>query len=160
MFFIFSFRFELSDTLNIVRLIAPDTIVFIVSLVCVLGSRKVRVHVPSTHARHHQDASAVEEILPLFVALMLLLGGIIEPNVISAIYFLIFLFLGTFWAWHHSIKFKKNRGFFCFKIGLTVYSGLHVILLYLYQLEFFQSVLAPTSLYARYVEVINFRSFY
>eukprot|EP00794_Sanderia_malayensis_P018687 gene18687-20574_t len=146
-------KFELSDSLNIVRLLAPDVIVFIVSLVCVLGSRKVKVHHPTTHSRHHHhalsDTSAVEEILPLFVALMLLLGGIIQPNVISAIYFLVFLFLGTFWAWHYAVRFKRNKAFFCLKIGLTLYSALHVILLYLYQLEFFQTVLPPSSLYAR-----------
>ena len=139
--------------MNIFRLLAPDVIVFMVSLVCVIGSRKVRVHASCTHSHlhHHQDASAVEDILPLFVALMLLLGGIIQPNIISALYFLLFLFLGTFWAWHRSGRFKKNKGFFCLKIFLTVYSALHVILLYLYQLEFFQVALPPSNLYARLV---------
>ena len=137
--------------MNVIRLLAPDVFVFIVSLVCVIGSRKVRVHATSSHSRSHRDSdgAAVEDVLPVFVALMLLLGGIVQPNVISSVYFLVFLFLGTFWACHRSIRFKKNKAFFCLKVLLTVYSATHVVLLYLYQIEFFQSQLASSSLYAR-----------
>ena len=127
-------------------------LVFLVSLTCVIGSRKVHAHARSSHSRSHRadDSSGVEEVLPVFVALMLLLGGVAQPNVISSVYFITFLFLGTFWACHRSVRFKRNRAFYCLKIFLTVYSAVHVILLYLYQFEFFQSQLSASSLYARY----------
>ena len=148
---LFFSRFRRTDTANIVRLLAPDLLVFIISLACVIGSRKVHLHVRSSHGRSHhdRDGSPVEDVLPVFVALMLLLGGIVQPNVISSVYFLSFLFLGTLWACHRSIRFKKNKALFCLKVFLTVYAGLHVILLYLYQFEFFQELLPASTLYAR-----------
>lgn len=147
-----NYRFTNTSIANIIRLVAPDVLVFMVSLACVIGSRKVYVHVRSHSRPHHvDDSSTVEDVLPVFVALMLLLGGIVQPNVISSIYFLTFLFLGTFWACHRSVRFKRNKAFFCLKMLLTLYSALHVTLLYLYQFEFFQSRLSDSSLYARWV---------
>ena len=150
-------RFSSTSTANIIRLLAPDVLVFIVSLACVIGSRKVHVHHSHSRGSHRhthgtEDSSGVEDALPVFVALMLLLGGIVQPNVISSVYFLTFLFLGTFWACHRSVRFKRNKAFFCLKIFLTVYSAMHVILLYLYQFEFFQSQLLASSFYARYIK--------
>ena len=92
---------------------------------------------------HQCQLTPIEEVVPIFVALAMLLGGIMQPNVFSSVYFLTFLLLGICWAFHLNDHIQKSSWYIFIRIVLTVYTGLHVILLYLYQFPFFQNVLQP-----------------
>ena len=87
--------------------------------------------------------------MPYFLAVMLLVGGIMLPSLASAIYFIMFLILGTVWACHKAVRLRRKRAFASVRFALMVYSGFHVITLYLYQFQFFQSSLPPDNLLAR-----------
>ena len=68
------------------------------------------------------------------------------PSLLSAPYFLLFLFLFTKWAFSSQIK----RSQIVIKVGLLVYLALHLVACYLYQLDVVQARLSrPGELYAR-----------
>ena len=87
--------------------------------------------------------------MPYFIAFMLLAGGIMLPSLASAIYFVMFLILGTMWACHKAVRLRRKRAFAFVALALMVYSGVHVLTLYMYQFQFFQKGLPPESLLAR-----------
>ena len=75
------------------------------------------------------------------------------PSLSSAIYFIIFLILGTMWACHKAFRLRRKKAFAYLRFTLMVYSGVHVVTLYMYQFQFFQTSLPPESLLARYSTV-------
>lgn len=159
MHYLNSFRFDNCAVKDIIRLLAPDVIVFICSLIAVLSARHLTVPMEpyssdlmqATSEPITTSTSRFEYILPIFGALLLLLAGIIQPNLLSSIYFIFFLVFGICWAFHLLDHIKRHSSFFFLKILLTVYTGLHVLVLYMFQFPFFQKVLDPTTFLARYV---------
>ena len=87
--------------------------------------------------------------MPYFIAFMLLAGGIMLPSLASAIYFVMFLILGTMWACHKAVRLQRKRAFAFVVLALMVYSAVHFLTFYMYQFQFFQKVLPPESLLAR-----------
>ena len=69
------------------------------------------------------------------------------PSVFSSLYFLSFIFIATVW----SLYGRLGRKFACFRILLLIYSGAHLLVLHLYQFQFFQEVLDPETFIARWV---------
>ena len=103
--------------------------------------------------RIRQQTSVLLNLLGhIFTALLLALAGIALPSLLSATYFLSFLVIATWWGCYRSLG---NR-FAVFRIVLLVYSALHLVLLYLYQFQFFQEALDPANFYARYVKIFLF----
>ena len=152
--FLFFFRFDGVPALDIFRIIAPDVVVIAASITCVIccrsliSSSPLHQHTPQ-HIRASPDSSTWDNIMPYFIAVMLLVGGIMLPSLASAIYFIMFLILGTMWACHKAIRLRRKKAFAYIRFALMVYSGIHVITFYLYQFQFFQSSLPPDSLLAR-----------
>ena len=66
-------------------------------------------------------------------------------QVLSSVYFLVFLVLCVMWACYQSLG---NR-FSHFRILLLLYTGAHILTLYLYQFQFFQDALPRDDLVAR-----------
>lgn len=95
------------------------------------------------------EPTTTDNIMPYVMAAMLLAAGIIQPSVISVIYFLTFLGLGTVWACHKAVRLRHRKAFACIRLILMVYSGIHVMVLYLYQSQIFQDVLPPHNLITR-----------
>lgn len=95
------------------------------------------------------DSTTWDNVMPYFIAVMLLAGGIMLPSLASAIYFVMFLILGTMWACHKAVRLQRKRAFAYVRFALTVYSGVHVLTFYVYQFQFFQKALPPESLLAR-----------
>ena len=130
--------------------------VIAISITCVIccrsliSSSPLHQHTPQ-HIRASPDSSTWDNIMPYFIAVMLLVGGIMLPSLASAIYFIMFLILGTMWACHKAIRLRRKKAFAYIRFALMVYSGIHVITFYLYQFQFFQSSLPPDSLLARWV---------
>jgi hypothetical protein len=58
------------------------------------------------------------------------------------IYFLTLTFL-----WSLSIKF--DRKYILFRALLVIYTGIHLLIYYLYQFEFFQNIFQPLSLWSK-----------
>ena len=159
----FSYRFDGVKVIDAIRLLAPDVVIFATSLITLLSTRNTHAAIddqfddidgisPSTAINtHSNEFHHVEDVLPVFVALMLLLAGVTQPNLLSSIYFLTFLVLGICWAFHFSSHIHKSYTYFCLKVLLLIYSGMHIILLYLYQMSFMQNLVHPQELLPRFV---------
>lgn len=153
-FFYQSCRFDGVSALDICRIIVPDVAVIAVSITCVVCCRglvtasPLRPETPH-HFRMCPDSTTWDNVMPYFIAFMLLAGGIMLPSLASAIYFVMFLILGTMWACHKAVRLRRKRAFAFVGLALMVYSGVHVLTFYMYQFQFFQQVLPPESLLAR-----------
>jgi hypothetical protein len=79
------------------------------------------------------------------VILFLALSGIALPCVLSTTYFVLFIGVST-WV---SCCRGLGRRFAVVRIIMMVYSALHLVLIYLYQFQFFQAILPPNTLVAR-----------
>ncbi|XP_076830673.1 piezo-type mechanosensitive ion channel component 1 [Brachyhypopomus gauderio] len=82
----------------------------------------------------------------LLVVTLLGLAGITLPSAFSAVYFLLFIAVCTWWACHLPIS---HLGFSALCVMVGVFTAGHLVCLYLYQSVLVQSVLAPSSLWAR-----------
>ncbi|CAG07119.1 unnamed protein product [Tetraodon nigroviridis] len=95
-----------------------------------------------------QVASKVKEIIgnlittagQVVVTILLGLTGIMLPSLTSAVYFFIFLFLCTWWSLCRTFD---TLLFSCMCVLMAIFSAGHIIVLYLYQFQFFQESISP-----------------
>lgn len=92
--------------------------------------------------------------------MLLCAAAILEPSLISSVYFLYFLFLGTWFAF--SCNF--GMGYHYFRIFISSFVVVHFALLFLYQFLIIRPVLPPDNINARFViiyifSVYNFQKF-
>ncbi|KAF4070720.1 hypothetical protein AMELA_G00288690 [Ameiurus melas] len=80
------------------------------------------------------------------VTILLGLAGIALPSLTSALYFGSFLSLVWCWILGYSIDLLH---FSTLCIMMTIFSGGHILVLYLYQLPLFQQIIPPEDIYAR-----------
>ncbi|KAL7984405.1 hypothetical protein Chor_002975 [Crotalus horridus] len=82
------------------------------------------------------------------VVVTILLGttGMMLPSLTSAVYFFLFLGLCTWWS---CCRAFDPLIFSCLCVLMAIFSGGHLIALYLYQLQFFQEIIPPGDFYAR-----------
>ncbi|XP_070830644.1 piezo-type mechanosensitive ion channel component 2 [Chaetodon trifascialis] len=93
-------------------------------------------------------ASKVKEIIgnlittagKVVVTILLGLTGIMLPSLTSAVYFFIFLFLCTWWSLCRTFD---TLIFSCMCVLMAIFSAGHLIVLYLYQFQFFQESIPP-----------------
>ncbi|KAM9302029.1 piezo-type mechanosensitive ion channel component 1 [Gastrophryne carolinensis] len=91
----------------------------------------------------HKILEAVEKSLTL---LLLALAGITVPSAFSAVYYLVFIGLCTWWACHFPIS---NLGLNTLSVIIGFFAGGHIICLYGYQTPFIQDLFPPAQLWAR-----------
>ena len=137
------------------RHLAPDVLMVVVSVIVLILCSKFAETEPEVVTdiqngklrtkRYTSKDKALKIIGEVLTLIFLTASGVIYPSVISAVYFVSFLFLAT---WLSSYK-TLGRKFAGFRIFLLVYSGLHLLLLHLYQFQFFQEFVPYDSLYAR-----------
>lgn len=72
--------------------------------------------------------------------------GIILPSLTSGVYFSVFLGLVWWWVFSRSISMLI---FSSLCVMLTIFSGGHLLVLYLYQLPLSQLLVPPEDAYAR-----------
>ncbi|KAM7400229.1 hypothetical protein PAMA_004770 [Pampus argenteus] len=97
-------------------------------------------------------ASKVKEIIgnliatagKVVVTILLGLTGIMLPSLTSAVYFFIFLFLCTWWSLCRTFD---TLIFSCMCVLMAIFSAGHLIVLYLYQFQFFQESIPPGDSY-------------
>uniref|UniRef100_A0A669DJT6 Piezo type mechanosensitive ion channel component 2 n=1 Tax=Oreochromis niloticus TaxID=8128 RepID=A0A669DJT6_ORENI len=88
-------------------------------------------------------ASKVKEIIgnlittagKVVITILLCITGITLPSLTSAVYFFTFLFLCTWWSLRRSLS---TLMFSCMCVLMAIFSAGHLIVLYLYQFQFFQ----------------------
>ncbi|XP_057713162.1 piezo-type mechanosensitive ion channel component 2 isoform X2 [Corythoichthys intestinalis] len=83
------------------------------------------------------------------VVVTILLGttGMMLPSLTSAVYFFIFLFLCTWWSLRRTFD---TLLFSCMCVLMAIFSAGHLVVLYLYQFQFFQESVAPEDGFIRY----------
>uniref|UniRef100_A0A8C5GVZ2 Piezo-type mechanosensitive ion channel component n=1 Tax=Gouania willdenowi TaxID=441366 RepID=A0A8C5GVZ2_GOUWI len=78
------------------------------------------------------------------VTILLGMTGIILPSLTSAVYFFIFLFLCTWWSLRRTFS---TLTFSCLCVLMAIFSAGHLIMLYLYQFQFFQEAISPEDIF-------------
>ena len=151
----FLFRLDNVPVVDIIRLILPDVGVFIVSIVVFIISNVLLKRdaaqetsdLPTTvkTPRRRRVSSVIEFFGEFLLTLLLCISGIILPSALSAVYFLTFLVIATLWACYKNL----GRKFAGFRVFLLVYTGLHILVLHLYQFQFFQDYLPHTEFLPR-----------
>uniref|UniRef100_A0A3Q1K6X9 Uncharacterized protein n=1 Tax=Anabas testudineus TaxID=64144 RepID=A0A3Q1K6X9_ANATE len=97
-------------------------------------------------------ASKVKEIIgnlittagKVVVTILLGMTGIMQPSLTSAVYFFIFLFLCTWWSLCRTFN---TLLFSCMCVLIAIFSAGHIIVIYLYQFQFFQESIPPGDNY-------------
>ncbi|XP_052818789.1 piezo-type mechanosensitive ion channel component 1-like isoform X1 [Mya arenaria] len=150
-------RLDTAPIIDIVRLVAPDVAVFLTGLIVYIICVKL---LPAEKKQSEQELpiivrsqqkrkvnTVVEFIGESVLVLLLVASGVIAPSVLSSVYFLSFLFLATIWALYGHL----GRKFRVFRVILLVYSAAHILVLHLYQFQFFQEAIHPDDFIARLV---------
>ncbi|XP_028832958.1 piezo-type mechanosensitive ion channel component 2 isoform X2 [Denticeps clupeoides] len=96
-------------------------------------------------------ASKVKEVIgnlittagKVVVTILLGLTGIMLPSLTSAVYFMVFLGLCTWWS---ICRTFNTLLFSCMCVLLAIFSAGHLIVLYLYQFQFFQETAPPDNI--------------
>ncbi|CAL8369544.1 unnamed protein product, partial [Boreogadus saida] len=99
-------------------------------------------------------ASKVKEIIgdlittagKVVVTILLGLTGAMLPSLTSAVYFFVFLFLCTWWSFCRTID---TLLFSCMCVLMAIFSAGHLVILYLYQFQFFQEAITTDDYYIR-----------
>ncbi|KAM9720068.1 piezo-type mechanosensitive ion channel component 2 isoform 2-T2 [Menidia menidia] len=78
------------------------------------------------------------------VTILLGMTGIMFPSLTSFVYFSTFLFLCTWWSFCRTFN---TLIFSCMCVVMAIFSAGHLVLLYLYQFQFFQEAITPTDTY-------------
>uniref|UniRef100_A0AAZ3R3X8 Piezo-type mechanosensitive ion channel component n=1 Tax=Oncorhynchus tshawytscha TaxID=74940 RepID=A0AAZ3R3X8_ONCTS len=97
-------------------------------------------------------ASKVKEIIgnlittagKVVVTILLGVTGITLPSLTSAVYFFVFLFLCTWWSFCRTFD---TLIFSCMCVLMAIFSAGHLVVLYLYQFQFFQESIPPEDSY-------------
>uniref|UniRef100_A0A671PAX5 Uncharacterized protein n=1 Tax=Sinocyclocheilus anshuiensis TaxID=1608454 RepID=A0A671PAX5_9TELE len=166
-------RFSDVDTLNIIRLLMPDFAVFLSTLFILHWCKAKKPH-HSENCRHlynsesHTSPLSSPDVLQkciifltslrllvssvmktagkVLVAVLLGLAGITFPSLTSALYFMVFL--GIVWCWVLDYTISLLH-FSSLCVMMTIFSGGHILILYLYQLPLIQQLIPPQDSFAR-----------
>ncbi|XP_072772689.1 piezo-type mechanosensitive ion channel component 1 [Nerophis lumbriciformis] len=82
----------------------------------------------------------------IFAISLLALAGITLPSAFSAVYFLLFIGVSTWWSCHFPIS---QLGFNALCVMVGFFTAGHIVCLYLYQCLLAQALFPPNSLWAR-----------
>ncbi|CAL9689609.1 unnamed protein product [Knipowitschia caucasica] len=80
------------------------------------------------------------------VTILLGMAGMMLPSLTSAVYFLVFLFLCTWWSLCRTFDALL---FSCMCVLMAIFSAGHIVVLYLYQFQFFQEAIPAGDNYIK-----------
>jgi hypothetical protein len=168
--FFICFSLDHSNAVRVLRLIFPDVIILAVSTTCfiiirrTLSTRRRQTNEfttspttlpPSTNSNNTSTTSlklmwprllSVLKQIRLFLQFVIVgIAAFMYPSIINSIYFIFFLSLAFLW----SLSIKFGRKYALCRAILTIYTGLHLLIFYLYQFGFFQDVLQPLSVWSK-----------
>lgn len=94
----------------------------------------------------HRRRRAFLQLFGEFVVLVLMAAaGVLQASLTSLAYFLVFLWAATWLGMHKPL----TSGYRAVRTVLLLYSALHFMALYIYQLDYLQELVPPSSLQAR-----------
>ncbi len=89
---------------------------------------------------------SIIQSIRLFIQFVIVgFAAFVYPSIINSIYFVFFLLIAFLW----SLSIKCGRKFAWLRALLVIYTGLHLLTLYLYQFAFFQDAFPPLSLLSK-----------
>ncbi|KAK3771249.1 hypothetical protein RRG08_024328 [Elysia crispata] len=149
-------RLDHASKVNILRLVVPDVIVLVTAIVTlVMAQRVFRVERLVSASTSQAPLLGTRTLSPSknFIRLimdftqntLLMAAGVIVPSIFGMVYFLVFLSVLTLWGCYKSM----GRVFGFVRVILLIYTGSHIMILHLYQFQFFQDALDPLDLVAR-----------
>ncbi|XP_066947530.1 piezo-type mechanosensitive ion channel component isoform X4 [Macrobrachium rosenbergii] len=104
------------------------------------------VHLPEESSNTKNIGLRVLNAVGTYMAVAVIGGaGIMLPSITSAVYFFIFMVSATYWSLNNSLG--RRFGYVC--RGVMVFSGIHIVCLYIYQTEWMQTNIDPEDLSAR-----------
>ncbi|XP_040063839.2 piezo-type mechanosensitive ion channel component 2 isoform X4 [Ixodes scapularis] len=96
----------------------------------------------------HRRRRAFLQLFGEFVVLVLMAAaGVLQASLTSLAYFLVFLWAATWLGMHKPL----TSGYRAVRTVLLLYSALHFMALYIYQLDYLQELVPPSSLQARLI---------
>nr|XP_014270454.1 piezo-type mechanosensitive ion channel component isoform X3 [Halyomorpha halys] len=161
-------RLDNLDFIEYIKLLGPDVVVLVTSIVVHTISSKLNPNnlltdemLPVSEPPHHNEESASSNdnsasqrritILTMFgkyiCLMMMCLAGILRPSILSGVYYLSFLMLATSWACN--MQLGKFFAWYC-RLLMVFLMG-HIIALYLYQMEWIQELIPPDSPIPRFL---------
>jgi piezo-type mechanosensitive ion channel component 1/2 len=144
-----------ANAMNIIRILVPNFVVFIISLLTYLnlcaikakgshqGSQETQL-IPGNPGQSQtflgetitdqtlETKSRWNKFLFLFTLVFLALSGIASPSALSFPYLLLFLFLTTMYSFH--VNLEPQRNVYKLRLGLSIYTAFHLLLMYMWQL--------------------------
>lgn len=159
-----SYRLEPNDFFNITRVILPDIVMFITAvIVCMACFRLCRDELSADDSGYEGvgpglgngvkkrviDKTLAIALYAYGILTMILLwfSGIAYPSLLSMVYFVAFISVATFWSCYGHFGSKLA----IMRLLMLTYCAAHLIVLYLYQFQFFQETLSHETFVARYV---------
>jgi hypothetical protein len=164
-----SFSLDHSNAIRVLRLIFPDIIILAVSTTCFVIIRRTLITrrrqtnelltssttLPSTNSNSTSSTSlkliwptllSILRRIRLFLQFVIVgIAAFMYPSIINSIYFVFFLILAFLW----SLSIKFGRKYTLARALLVIYTGIHLLIFYLYQFGVFQDVLQPLSLWSK-----------
>ncbi|XP_060082131.1 uncharacterized protein LOC132561418 [Ylistrum balloti] len=143
--------------LDILRLVFLDVFVLIVSVLVFVVCYKLLALQPTANEQEETSSTAmgtktkrpavttVSILEDLIITILLATSGLIVLSAIGAFYVLSALYIIIRKVFYKSLGSK----FSYFKIVIVIWSGLHLLLLHLYQFQFFQEAVSPELLISR-----------
>lgn len=132
--------------LEAVQLLGFDMVVLFASAITLILCDKLALeehHVPS-----HRRRRAFLQLFSEFVVLVLMAAaGVLQASLTSLAYFLVFLWAAT-WL---GMRKPLTSSYRAVRTVLLLYSALHFMALYIYQLDYLQELVPPSSLQARLI---------
>lgn len=104
----------------------------------------------SVHRRRHTFLMLLGEFL---VLLLMAAAGILHASLCSLAYFVAFLWSATWLGMHRPL----STGYRAMRTLLLLYSAMHFVALYTYQLDYIQEMVPPASLQARLLGLTSLR---
>lgn len=98
---------------------------------------------------------SLQRLSDLLLTFFTVFIGVIQPCLLNSVYFIIFLVLMTWYSLYIPLERNKFNGMKRFLIG---YSGLHLLVLYFYNIDFIKNYLHPDSFVARLIGLTDLAS--
>jgi hypothetical protein len=115
------------------------------------GNRSKKTNKKSSFKRVYKFLLSI--FIQLLFVILLFACGAYWPSLLSIPYFILFIVLVTRWSLQHTFEGTKFQTIV--KISLLVYSALHIIIIYLYQLKLVREWLPPEQILARLLSLNN-----
>ncbi|XP_016106437.1 piezo-type mechanosensitive ion channel component 2-like [Sinocyclocheilus grahami] len=134
-----------ADAGNGIRVFIPDIGMFVVGLVTWLLCRSLEKPLLKDVSQHNSDFEVDDQCFSSSIDAKTERHGMMLPSLTSTVYFFTFLGLCTWWSFCRTFD---PLLFSCLCVLMAIFSAGHLIMLYLYQFQFFQEAVPPGNIYA------------